>query len=155
MTTQWSNYRFFKQGYGKFPYIIIKIGHALFMQIPIHFLKEDEERDANKHPGTLVRDVPPEIFKETIENQIFLLQDDILATTEFVLNKIKTTRPEKKLDACLVLGKRQALYYYNGKFNPNTYIPTGGTLLDQGNKIIGMNVEHYWPYEISKATKNE
>ena len=153
MTTQWSNYRLLKKGYGEFPYIIIKIGHALFMQIPIHFLKEGEEIDTKKHPGTQVRPVSAEIFKEPLEDQIFLLQDDILATTEYVLDKVRATKPEKKLEACLVLGKRQALYYYNGKFNPNTYIPTGGTLVDQGHKMIGMNVEHYWPYEISKATK--
>ena len=155
MTTQWSNYRFFKKGYGEFPYIIIKIGHALFMQIPIHFLKEGEEIDTKKHPGTQVRDVSAEILKEPLEDQIFLLQDDILATTEYVLDKVRATKPEKKLEACLVLGKRQALYYYNGKFNPNTYIPTGGTLVDQGHKMIGMNVEHYWPYEISKAITYE
>lgn len=155
MTTQWSNYRFFKKGYGEFPYIIIKIGHALFMQIPIHFLKLGEEVDLQKYPGTQVRDVPPEVLKESRESQIFLLQDEILATTQFVLNRVKETNPEKKLEACLVLGKRQALYHNNGKFKPNTYIPTGGTLVDQENKMIGMNVEHYWPYEISKATKNE
>lgn len=151
MTTQWNNYRFFKKGYGEFPYIIIKIGHALFMQIPIHFLKGDEDVDTKKHPGTQVRDVSPEVFKEPRESQIFLLQDEILATTEFVLNKVKASRPNKKLEACLVLGKRQALYYNNGIFKPNTYIPTGGTLVDQGHKMIGMNVEHYWPYEISKV----
>lgn len=60
------------------------------MQIPIHFLKEDEEVDVKKHPGTQVRNVPQEVHKEPRESQIFLLQDDILATTEFVLNKIKT-----------------------------------------------------------------
>ena len=154
MTTHWSNYRFFKQGYGEFPYIIIKIGHALFMQIPIHFLKEDEDVNTKKHPGTQVRDVSPEVFKEPRKSQIFLLQDEILATTEFVLNKVKASRPNKKLEACLVLGKRQALYYNNGRFKPNTYIPTGGTLVDQGHNMIGMNVEHFLPYENSRTTQD-
>ena len=154
MTTQWNNYRFFKKGYGEFPYIIIKTGHALFMQIPIHFLKKGEEIDIKKYLGTHLRNVSVDVLKEPRESQIFLLQEEILTTTKFVLNKVKATKPEKKLEACLVLGKKQALYYNNGRFTPNTYIPTGGTLIDQTKKIIGMNVEHFWPYRLTKAVNN-
>ena len=84
MKTQWRQHRLFKPGYGEFPYIIIKVGHALYMQIPIHFLKESEEVDIKKHPGTQVRNVKEKVLKESRESQIFLLQDEILATTEFV-----------------------------------------------------------------------
>ena len=95
------------------------------------------------------------MLKESRESQIFLLQEEILATTEFVLRKIQSTKPQKNLEACLVLGKKQALYFRDGQFTPQVYIPTGGTLLDQMGNIIGMNVEHYKPFEITNAITNE
>lgn len=150
MKTQWHQHRLFKPGYGEFPYLILKVGHALYMQIPIHFLKEGEEVDVKKHPGTQVRNVKEKVLKESRESQIFLLQDEILATTEFVLSKIQSTKPEKNLEACLVLGQKRALYFRDGRFTPQVYIPTGGALLDQMGNIIGMNVEHYTPYEVTK-----
>ena len=150
MKSQWHLHRLFKPGYGEFPYIIIKEGHGLYLQIPIHFLKEGEEVDVKKHPGTQVRNVKEKVLKESRESQIFLLQDEILATTEFVLSKIQSTKPEKNLEACLVLGQKRALYFRDGRFTPQVYIPTGGALLDQMGNIIGMNVEHYTPYEVTK-----
>jgi hypothetical protein len=153
MQSHFNNYRYFKKGYGEFPYIIIKVGSAKFMQIPIHFLRPNQEVNIKIHPGTQVRDVPENVFKEIRSQQIFLLYDDILEVTYYVLNKIKSQR-NKRPEACLVLSKDQALYYYNGKFNRHTYIPTGGTLMDQTNRIIGFNVEHYYPYEISKVVKS-
>ena len=125
------------------------------MQIPIHFLKESEEVDVKKHPGTQVRNVKEKVLKESRGSQIFLLHDEILATTEFVLRKIQSTKPQKNLEACLVLGQKRALYFRDGRFTPHVYIPTGGTLLDQIGNIIGMNVEHYKPYEITNAITNE
>jgi len=118
--------------------------------VKIHFLKEGEEVDVKKHPGTQVRNVEEKVLEESRESQIFLLQDEIIATTEFVLRKIQSTKPEKNLEACLVLGQKRALYFRDGRFTPQVYIPTGGALLDQMGNIIGMNVEHYTPYEVTK-----
>ena len=153
MQSHFNNYRYFKKGYGEFPYIIIKVGPAKFMQIPIHFLRPNQEVNIKIHPGTQVRDVPEPVFNEIRSQQIFLLYEEIMEATNFVLDKIK--RQQNKIpEACLVLGENKALYYYKGKFNRHTYIPTGGTLMDQTKKIIGFNVEHYYPYEISKVVKS-
>ncbi len=32
-----------EMGYGKFPYVIIRLHYAIYMQIPIHFVKENEK----------------------------------------------------------------------------------------------------------------
>ena len=48
MKTNWYEHRLTKPGYGQFPYIIFKVGYALFMQIPIHFLKPGQEIDLQK-----------------------------------------------------------------------------------------------------------
>ena len=39
--SNWHEHKMFKDGYGKFPYVILKVGYALFMQIPIHFNKNN------------------------------------------------------------------------------------------------------------------
>ena len=40
--SNWHEHKMFKDGYGKFPYVILKVGYALFMQIPIHFNKNND-----------------------------------------------------------------------------------------------------------------
>ena len=142
MKTNWYEHRLTKPGYGQFPYIIFKVGYALFMQIPIHFLKPGQEIDLQKHPGTQVRDVPEEQLNGSREALIFLQHERILEAAEYVIQKA-AIQSKKELKACLVLGKNQALYYKDGTFTRNTAIPGGGTLLDQMNQVIAMNSVHY------------
>ena len=44
----------FINGYGNFPYIILKTGYAIFMQIPIHF---NANGDFVNYPGTSLEDI--------------------------------------------------------------------------------------------------
>lgn len=54
-------HRAFTKGYGQFPYVILKTGNALFMQIPIHFNKNN---DIENYPGTHIN----EISKTVLDN---------------------------------------------------------------------------------------
>ena len=55
MKTNWYEHQLTKPGYGQFPYIIFKVGYALFMQIPIHFLKPGQEIDLQKDQLTEIK----------------------------------------------------------------------------------------------------
>ena len=47
-------HQLFTKGYGKFPYVILKVGHAIYMQIPIHFNKNN---DLLNYPGTQINNI--------------------------------------------------------------------------------------------------
>lgn len=51
----------FLNGYGKFPYIILKPGYAIFMQIPIHFKTNG---DYINFPGTNLNDISDELLAD-------------------------------------------------------------------------------------------
>ena len=142
MKTQWYQHRSFKPGYGRFPYIIVKIGYAQYMQIPIHFVGGGQPVDLKIHPGIQVRDVPEILLKADRETQIEYLHEQILDVTLMVISKTRVYS-KKDPEACLVLAKDKGYYYKQGVFEHSQSIPTGGTLLDQLNNIIAMNVEHY------------
>ena len=48
LLTNSKGYAQFPPGYGIFPYIILKTGLNLFMQIPIHFVKKGDKIDFRK-----------------------------------------------------------------------------------------------------------
>jgi hypothetical protein len=59
--SNWHEHKMFKDGYGKFPYVILKVGYALFMQIPIHFNKNN---DFSNYPGTLINGISEQEIKD-------------------------------------------------------------------------------------------
>ena len=54
LLTNSKDYAQFPPGYGIFPYIILKTGLNLFMQIPIHFVKKSDKMDFKKNKTTTV-----------------------------------------------------------------------------------------------------
>lgn len=129
-------------GYGQFPYIIVRVHHGIYMQIPIHFIKEEKVENLALFPGTHITNVSEDILKKDKATQISLLHDRLLEATKNVISKIKSkTNNDPQL--CLVLGKNRAIYYENGKFKENSSIPQGGTLIDQNNKTLAINANHY------------
>ena len=54
MRNQIDEYSFtdFPEGYGEFPYIVLRITYAIYMQIPIHFIPEGEIGDPSVQRGT-------------------------------------------------------------------------------------------------------
>jgi hypothetical protein len=52
--SNWHEYRMVIDGYGKFPYVIIKVGHALYVQIPIQF---NRNNDVTNYPGSHINNI--------------------------------------------------------------------------------------------------
>jgi hypothetical protein len=59
-----------------------------------------------------------------------------------IKNKVEADR-KKPCRMCLVEGPETAYYFEEDEINFNESIPSGGTLLTQGNEILAMNVPHY------------
>jgi S-adenosylmethionine synthetase len=134
-----------KGGYFRFPYIIIApqiAGPALRMQIPIHLLAEGEAYDEEKHKGTILNDVSPDVLKLSDKERNEALLEEMKKLTEQVVNKIlKDGRKIKR--ACLVLDKNTAYDLQEGKWILSPDIPTGGTLITQMNEVIHIDKPHF------------
>ena len=133
---------FKKKGYGKFPYIIMRVKHGIYIQIPIHLLKKDEKVDIINQPGTQIH-VDEDTLSKSKEEQIASLHDRLIHHTKLVKAKTENER-DFLFGYCLVEGKEKAYYFKNGNINYNKSIPTGGKLLTQENEIIAWNHPHYW-----------
>jgi len=126
-------------GYGVFPYIMVKVGHALYMQIPIHF---NVYTDYGKFPGTHVNNIPDEILESYAKDKSALLHDILIERVK----EIKAMIEEKKgkpARLCLVEAVDIGYYFDNDEIKFNKSIPAGGTLLTQDLKVIRMNGNHY------------
>jgi hypothetical protein len=124
----------FLPGYGIFPYVILKTGHALFMQIPIHINKN---YDLVKFPGTNITGVSKEVQKDAER-----FRDLLIEHTQKMKTKIEN---DKKIQAqlCLVINASECHYFNNDSIKKSDMIPSGGTLVTQGNRVMTMNREHY------------
>tara|TARA_R110002012_G_scaffold265939_1_gene449412 strand:- start:15104 stop:15544 length:441 start_codon:yes stop_codon:yes gene_type:complete len=132
----------FPKGYGKFPYIILKAGYGMCMQIPIHLVKGSDYLDFEEYPGSQLLNVPESILKLEKQEQITTLHDRLIKHTQLVYNKIEE-EGRKLPRLCLVEGENIAYYFENGKVKENSKIPSGGTLLNQLNQPIKMTGKHY------------
>ena len=137
----WHEQQLPNPAYGLFPYIIVKIGYAIFKQIPINFRKNGEVVGIHNCPDKQVDDVPENPLSLSRENLSRLHEDRILEEAAFIIERT-AAHLELEPKGCVVFGKNRALYYGNGKFTESTSIPSGGILLGQEN-IIGMHVSHY------------
>lgn len=130
----------FPSGFGKFPYVIFKAGHAIYMQIPIHFNVKDE--DIKNYLGSHVKNIDQELLDQYKLDKNSLLHDILIEHCKRIKNKIEadTQKPAK---LCLVEGEEIAYFFDGDQINFNKSIPSGGTLITQSNKIIGIGIEHY------------
>ncbi len=124
----------FLPGYGTFPYVILKTGFALFMQIPIQINKND---DLVKFPGTNINNVSEEVLKDAEQFRDLLIEHTQKMKTK--IEKVKKTQAQ----LCLVMNASEGHYFSNDTIKKSSIIPTGGALLTQGNKVMAMNREHY------------
>ena len=136
---KWYEKRMFYNRYGKFPYIILKAGYAMFMQIPIHF---NTNGDFDNYPGTHIDDVSEADLVDYEKDKTAELHNRLIAHCQLIKNKIETDY-NKPCSICLVEGPETAYYFDKDAITFSTSIPRGGTLLTQENKILAMNVEHY------------
>ena len=87
-------------------------------------------------------DVDERILKQARECQIFILHDKIIEVTEFVIQKASFYSKEK-FQGCLVLNKKQGIFYKDGEFTRKNHIPSGGVLTDQQHNILAINFDHF------------
>ena len=135
----WHEHKMFINGYGKFPYVILKVGYALFMQIPIHF---NRNNDFTNYPGSHINSISEAELNDYKHNKLSALHEKIIAHCQWMKNKIETDKG-KAVKMCLVEGPETSYYFDEEGISFSTNIPGGGTLLTQDNKIIAMNVNHY------------
>ena len=72
---KWYEHRQFPKGYGQFPYLILKTGHAMFMQIPIHF---NTHGDYANYPGANIEGISEQELAEYELNKTAPLHDKIM-----------------------------------------------------------------------------
>jgi hypothetical protein len=137
--SNWWEHNHFINGYGKFPYVILKIGSALFMQIPIHFNKNN---NLINYPGSHINGISETDLKAYEYNKLSSLHEKIIEHCKWMKNKIEADRGGT-VKMCLVEGPDVSYYFEGDTIDFSTNIPGGGTLLTQDHKVIGMNVKHY------------
>jgi hypothetical protein len=136
---KWYEHRLFINGYGKFPYIILKTGHAIYMQIPIQF---NTNGDFVNNPGTNIENVSSQSLSDYEIDKKSELHDRIIEHCKWVKSRMGTDK-NRQARICLVEGPEIAYFFEESEITFSTSIPYGGTLVTQENKIIAMNVQHY------------
>lgn len=131
--------RSFLQGYGKFPYIIYKSGHAIYMQIPIHFNKNN---DFDNYPGIHINGIDAYSLEEYYKNFKGELHDVLIERSIWVKNQIEE-QTKKAVKICLVEATDEAHFFDGDEIKFSSEIPSGGTLISEDGKILGMNVNHF------------
>ena len=139
LNKKWHEKRSFLIGYGKFPYIILKVEPALYMQIPIHF---NANGNFDNYPGTSINGIDEDEIVDYKKDITSKLHQTLLAHCQAIKNKIEADY-QKPCTLCLVEGPETGYYFDQEEIRFNSSIPSGGTLITQQNKIVAMNVEHY------------
>jgi hypothetical protein len=118
------------QGYGTFPYVIVRIYGAVYMQFPIHFYT-----DLNPDkPGIRVR-------VNSLMDEKKNLNDLFNVVRQF--NQQINTIEAKTLKMCLVLSPNVAYYFEDNAFKFSAEIPKGGLLMNNNYMELAMNSPHY------------
>jgi hypothetical protein len=118
-----------EQGYGRFPYVIIRLQYAIYMQFPIHFVKERKEGLAGISIQTDSSDPK--------EQQALLL--DAIAQFKSQIDEQK----KRSHRLCVVLSEEQAYYFEEDGIKFSHSIPKGGTLLNSQQDFIAMGFPHH------------
>jgi len=129
--------RRFLNGYGMFPYLIIKTDFKAFIQIPIHF---SEQNDAL--PGIQVNGFTPaelEEYKTTFQGRV---HEHLLTVAQKTKASIESNR-NSSCELCLVEGPQIGYYFIGETIALHTSIPSGGTLITQEHHLLAMHVQHY------------
>lgn len=116
-------------GYGKFPYVIVRMHYAIYMQMPIHFVSERKEG----LKGIIVKSDA----ENNIDNFPYLIE--VAADYKRHLD----TKDNRNHRLCVVVGKDQAYYFEEDEIRFSTSIPSGGTLVNSEQKIIAMAHDHF------------
>jgi|GEM_PF-852823 len=133
--------RKFPPGYGTFPYLILRMQHATYMQIPIQL--EALDPGAPKKPGIQIPNISAEqraAYAADLDSEVHEL-----LVLHFRMWKQKTEFYNKgqKIECCIVEGPDRAYYFKEKEEVKSSSIPRGGTLLSASSDVIAMNVPHF------------
>ncbi|WP_396138637.1 hypothetical protein [Flavobacterium sp.] len=128
-----------KIGYGKFPYIIYKSGHAIYMKIPIHF---NRNNDFDNYPSIHINGIDKFLLKEHNSSFKGELHDVLIESSIWVKNQIEE-QTKKAVKIFLVDAIDKAHFFEGDEIKFSSKIACGGTLISQEGKILGMNVNHF------------
>jgi hypothetical protein len=129
----------FPLGYGKFPYLIVHVYSACYLQVPIYF---SPSQQPDPEVGLCLPDVEPWMIDAFEQDTNTLLKNRLL---EFAQEKKKQLEEKRKesVRMCLVLGPHHCIYFEKNEVNESEQIPEGGSLVNSENEIIAMNAKHY------------
>ncbi len=120
-----------EQGFGRFPYVVIRLHYGIYMQFPIHFVKERKD-------GLLGISIKTESSNPK-EQQALLL--DAIAKFKSQIDA-KNNRSHR---LCVVLSEEQAYYFEEDSIKFSHSIPKGGTLLNSQQDFLAMGFPHQIP----------
>ena len=133
--------RKFPEGYGQFPYLIIRMHYGVYMQIPIQL--SPPEAGSPPRPGIQIPNLSPAQLAAYQVNLNSEVHD--LLVVHFRMWKQKTEFYNKghKIECCIVEAPNQGYYFKDKEEINSSSIPRGGTLLSASSELIGMNVPHF------------
>jgi hypothetical protein len=118
------------QGYGTFPYVIVRVQSAVYMQFPIHFYLDS----IPDKPGLRVR-----VDSLSDEKQNFNSLFDVVRKFHQQINPVGA----KPWKMCLVLSPSISHFFEDNIFSFSEEIPDGGSLIDSNYKVLALNSLHY------------
>lgn len=145
----WTEVRNFPEGYGKFPYLVVRLMSAVYMQVPIHL-------GPGKPPqtgGIELEDVEPWMLALYEIDKYSKVHELLIERAHQVKDQLEAqlNRPAR---LCLVEGPEMGYYLFDGQAYTSSTIPSGGTLVTHNHEIIGMNVRHYLENKSPESLQN-
>lgn len=118
------------QGFGTFPYVILRVTGGVYMQFPIHFY---EEKNPEK-PGLRVR-----VDSISNEKQNYSSLFNVVRQFHKQINPVEA----KTFKLCVVLAPFVAYFFEDNAFTFSNEIPEGGSLIDSNYKVLALNSAHF------------
>lgn len=118
------------EGYGRFPYVIVRVQPTVYLQFPIHFYHH-EHPDL---PGLRVR-VNDSTELDACMATLFSVMQGFYAQVNG--NEAVPYR------MCLVLRSNLAYFWEKEGIMLSREIPEGGALMDGQYKVLSLNSSHY------------
>lgn len=131
----------FPPGYGQFPYLIIRMQPAVYMQVPI--LLEDSDPGAVNKPGIRIPNISAEQLAEYAINLDSAVHELLVLHFRMWKQKTEFYNKGRKIECCLVEAPDRGYYFKEKEEVKSSSIPRGGTLLSTTSEVIAMNVPHF------------
>ena len=131
----------FPPGYGQFPYLIIRMQPAVYMQVPI--LLEGSDPGAVKKPGIRIPNISEEQHAAYESNLDSEVHDLLVLHFRMWKQKTEFYNKGRKIECCLVEAPDRAYYFKEKEEVKSSSIPCGGTLLSTTSDVIAMNLPHF------------